>query len=163
VQCGWKFRWIIFFGCGELSFLEGFAPRRDLQMALAYSASPVVAQLQQSLCQSASRGGVAPASHGVSWTSSFGTVRVFHSAQIRSGDLDSPFFAFFATLYFPLLSHFLATTYDMFLSKCCEFLMLFEAMQKGCRGGRMPVVYRSVVTPKQRRCLRPLTAWHALL
>lgn len=85
MQCGWKFRWIIFFGFGELSFLEGIVPRRDLQMALAYSASPVVAQLQQSLCQS--RGGAAHASHGVSWTSSFGSARVFHSAQIRSEGL----------------------------------------------------------------------------
>ncbi|KAG0618395.1 hypothetical protein M758_4G060300 [Ceratodon purpureus] len=54
-------------------------------MALACSASPVAAQLQQSLSLSVSRGGAAPASHGVSWASSFGSARVFYSAQIRSG------------------------------------------------------------------------------
>ena len=74
---------------------EGFA------MALASSASPVAAQLQQSLRQSASRAGAAHASHGVSWASSFGSVRVFHSAQMRPGDLDEPIFGFLATLYLP--------------------------------------------------------------
>lgn len=103
-----NFRWVRW----AIIFSEkGFA------MALACSASPVAAQLQQSLSQSASRGGAAAGRHGVSWASSFGSVRVFHSAQIRSGDLDAPCFWALATVYLPCLLHFL-TTCDVFLSEC---------------------------------------------
>lgn len=55
-------------------------------MALAYS-SPVTVQLQQSLA--ASRAGGAASHGGVSWASSFASVRLIHSAQMKSGALFS--------------------------------------------------------------------------